>query len=318
MCVVGAHSPTVCSWVRRFAERPIERHRRLSQPCLSAPERRSRRREPIARRVVLEGFDKHYRLFRATSARGQGALRGRRLGGGCSGRSRNGSASTTSASASASTALARRVRRRVARATRRGGRRSSPTSGCSSSTASRSSPRRSSTRCSRGSCRASYYRQRPDLRARGDLDRVHRVRPADLPLLLPGRRTVCANASSRSSATSAGTGRSPTSSATSTSCSARSTSSPGGLDAPRAEPPDPGAELRLLPQQGRLRGRQDRQRPRRAALRRPRPARRDGRLVLDAILLDAGAAQRPLLALARLLHGRHGGAVRLRRVPAAR
>ena len=42
------------------------------------------------------------------------------------------------------------------------------------------------------------------------------------------------------------------------------------VDAPRAELPDPGAELGLLPQQGRLRDRQVRQRPRRAAVRRRR------------------------------------------------
>ena len=35
---------------------------------------------------------------------------------------------------------------------------------------------------------AQLLRQRPGLRPRGDLDRVHRVRPADLPQLLPERR----------------------------------------------------------------------------------------------------------------------------------
>ncbi len=56
---------------------------------------------------------------------------------------------------------------------------------------------------------------------------------------------------------------------------ARPRGAPGrAVDAPRAELPDPGAELGPLPQQGRIRVRQARQRPRRAALRRPRPARR--------------------------------------------
>ena len=71
---------------------------------------------------------------------------------------------------------------------------------------------------------AQLLRQRAHLRPRGDLDRVHRARPADLPQLLPERRRRAASASRSSSATSAGAGRSPTSTATSTTCCARSTS----------------------------------------------------------------------------------------------
>ena len=94
--------------------------------------------------------------------------------------------------------------------------------------------------------------QRPHLRPRHDLDRADRLRPADLPQLLPGPDAVSATASAASSATSAGPSRSPTSSATSTGCveSARRAVGP-----PRAEPPDPGARLGLLPEQGRLRAR---------------------------------------------------------------
>ena len=68
-----------------------------------------------------------------------------------------------------------------------------------------------------------------------------------------------------------GASPSPISSATSTGCS-RLVGEP--LDPPRAEPPDPGARLGLLPEQGRLRAREDRQRARRAAVRRSRPPRR--------------------------------------------
>ena len=71
--------------------------------------------------------------------------------------------------------------------------------------------------------------QRLRVRAGRDLDRVHRVRPADLPELLPRRGGPAGGARSRSSPTSAGAGRSPISSATSTSscrrCSSTSTAS---------------------------------------------------------------------------------------------
>ena len=88
----------------------------------------------------------------------------------------------------------------------------------------------------------------------------------------PARR-----ASSGSSSTSAGSGRSPTSTATSTTCSRALDERPAGpWTHLEREPPDPGARLGLLPQQGRLRGRQDHQRPRRAAVRRSGPARRVG------------------------------------------
>ncbi len=62
----------------------------------------------------------------------------------------------------------------------------------------------------------------------GDLDRVHRVRPADLPQLLPDADGEREPASRSSSATSAGAGRSPTSTATSATCCARSTSGRAG------------------------------------------------------------------------------------------
>ena len=87
------------------------------------------------------------------------------------------------------------------------------------------------------------------------------------------------------------------------------------VDAPRAELPDPGAELRPLPEQGRIRVRQARQRPRGASVRRPGPARRGRPARAGHDPARPTADPRPLLALARLFHGGHGGAVRLRRVP---
>ncbi len=127
---------------------------------------------------------------------------------------------------------------------------------------------------------------------------------------------ACASASSASSSTSAGSGPSPTSSATSIACCARSTSTERRLAAPRAEPPDAGARLGVLPQQGRLRVRQDRQRPRGAAVRRARAPRRRRPARARRDPARPAADQHLLLALARVLHGRHGRAVRLRPVPA--
>ncbi len=120
-------------------------------------------------------------------------------------------------------------------------------------------------------------RQRPDLRPRGHLDRVHRVRPADLPQLLPEVDGNRRRASSACSATSAGAGRSPTSSATSSGSSRALAERPDGarVDAPRAEPPDPGAGLgRSTATRPRTCSASSSTATRRAAVRRPDPPRR--------------------------------------------
>ena len=153
--------------------------------------------------------------------------------------------------------------------------------------------------------------QRLRLRAGRGLDRVHRVGSADLPQLLPRRARACGPRCSRSSPTSAGAGRSPTSSATSTSscapCSSTSTAS--------GRRPSPNYQLQVLGSAfyrnkaayviGKIvngdaetavrRSRAPRRR--RPARARHGPVRRRGHLG-------------PLLALARVLHGRHGRARR--------
>ena len=89
------------------------------------------------------------------------------------------------------------------------------------------------------------------------------------------------------------------------------------MDAPRAEPPGPGAELapstatRPPTWSGRS---STATRSCRSSCRSCTTARGGSRSTRSCSSQDAD--QRPLLALARLLHGRHGGAVRLRRVPA--
>ncbi len=129
--------------------------------------------------------------------------------------------------------------------------------------------------------------------------------------------TASGSASRGSSATSAGAGRSPTSTVTSTTCCARSPSGPAD--------------------RGRTSSRTTRSRCSNSAFYRNKAAYVFGKIVnghdelpfVVAVLHDGGrpararhdparpaADQRPLLALARVLHGRHGGAVRLRRVPA--
>ena len=91
---------------------------------------------------------------------------------------------------------------------------------------------------------------------------------------------------------------------------------PEGHAGARGQFPDPGAGLGLLPQQGRLHHRQGDQRRHRIPVRDPRPARRR-RQALPRHHPARRLADRPaLLAVARLFHGRHGSAVRLRPVPA--
>ena len=273
MCVVDAHLPTVCSW------RTTGRLRLSAQRSPDDAAHRS----PT---VLIEGFDRHYRLFRATSARRRSASR-QAPGRSSSTRCRSASASTTSASRECVDrlraefdvdALDRRDLARGEAPLHRPARRAQP-----------ARARRDVLQLGDQADPAAHLlRQRPDLRPRRDLDRVHRVRPADLPQLLPERRRGAASASRSCSATSAGAGRSPTSTATSTACSRALAERPGGpWHAPRAELPDPGAPLGLLPQQGRLRVRQARQRPR-ASCRSSIPVLHDadGRLEVDAILLD--------------------------------
>ena len=186
MCVVGAHSPTVC---HGRGGMPTDSRIRLSQPSAASARFARRRADSDAARaiaaVLIEGFDKHYRLFRATSAAGEGALRG-----GAPGRRPQQAVQERirfydERVARVRRPAARRVRRRVARRSRPGRRRSSPTSACSSTT---SQPELAETFFNSVITRI-LRRTYSDndlifVRAR-DLDRVHRVRPADLPQLLP-------------------------------------------------------------------------------------------------------------------------------------
>ena len=251
-----AHSPTVCSWQGRHATEP----------------RRGRGASIAA--VLIEGFDRHYRLFRATSAQAKERFERGGLGRGAAG------------GAGADPLLRRarpRVRRPAARAsstldaldaTRPGGRPSSTTSGCSSTT---SQPELAET----------FFNSvitRILRRTYSDNDLIF-VRAAisteyiesDPPIYrsyypdVDGERDCFAPRLPRLRLEPA---RSPISTRDLDRVLARSRSARRAVDAPRAEPPDPGAPLGLLPQQGRLRVRQGRQRPRRAAVRRPGPARR--------------------------------------------
>ena len=93
---------------------------------------------------------------------------------------------------------------------------------------------------------------------------------------------------------------------------------------PRALPPGQaarqlpaaGAVGPVLSQQGRLRGRQDHQRLHRAALRAADPARQRGQVLHRRGAVRRGRPADALQLRARLLHGRHGGALGLCAVPA--
>ena len=89
----------------------------------------------------------------------------------------------------------------------------------------------------------------------------------------------------------------------------------GRLDAAR-QLPDPGAELALLSKQGRLPGRQDRQRLHRGALCAGHPAHRRRPAGHRHRDVPRGRAAHPVQLCARVLHGRHGDSQRLRAVPA--
>ena len=164
---------------------------------------------------------------------------------------------------------------------------------------------------------ASHLRaQRLHLRARRGLDRVHRVGSAHLPQLLPGRDGPGGDPSPPVRRLRlAATVRRPR--------SRRRPRRPGpararGRDVAGAgaEPSDPGAELRLLPQQGGPRRRQGGGRPPGDPVRRPRAPRRRRPPRARHDPARRGLDQHRLLALARLLHGRHGRALGLRAVPA--
>ena len=95
----------------------------------------------------------------------------------------------------------------------------------------------------------------------------------------------------------------------------------GGRRAARPVPdahqlPDPGAGLAVLPQQGRLRRRQGHQRLLRDPVRAADPARREGQAGHRHGALRRGRPAAAVQLRARLLHGRDGGAVGLRALPA--
>ena len=164
----------------------------------------------------------------------------------------------------------------------------------------------------------SYYDNELIFVRAGDLDRVHRVRPADLPQLLPERRRAAGVLRAPVRATSAGAGRSPTSTATSTACCARSRS---GRAAPWTHL-EPNHQIQVLEL-----GASTATRRRTCSARSstattscrsssPSSTTRDGAARAGHDPARPAADQHALLALARLLPRRHGGAVRHRRVPA--
>ena len=172
---------------------------------------------PIGRQIaetLIDGFDRHYRLFRATSAAAKdrfdeadwaGIQRAMRE------RIRFYDDRVAESVAPAARRLPRDVARRrdlaggkapLHRAARR-----PQAAGTRRDVLQLGRPARA---------RQHLLAQRLHLRPRGGLDGVHRVRPADLPQLLPAGARPAGDAPSRSSATSAGRDRSPTSTATST------------------------------------------------------------------------------------------------------
>ena len=84
----------------------------------------------------------------------------------------------------------------------------------------------------------------------------------------------------------------------------------------RVQPPDPGAVVAVLPQPDRVHRRARRQRRPRLPVRRADQARRRGQALLRRAAHGRRRPRDPVLGEPRLLPGRHGSAVRLRRLPA--
>ena len=224
---------------------------------------------------MVEGFDRHYRALPRDERDGEGALRGGGLGGRAAGRE-------------GADPLLRRARARVRRAAHGGVRRrarSTTTPGGSAKLlyigllVDHKRPELAETFFNSVVTRVLRPHLRPQrlrVRAGRDLDRVHRVRPADLPQLLPGRGRRCGRRFARHlRATSAGAVPfADLDRDVEYVVRALARALRRRVAAARAELPGAGARLGLLPQQGRLRRREDRQRQRRDALRRPRAPRR--------------------------------------------
>ena len=157
--------------------------------------------------VMIEGFDRHYRLFRATSAGAKERFEVADWAGGAAG-------------GAGADPLLRRARAGVRRAAARRSStpaRSTTRSGAGEAALHRPARRPQAARARRdvlqlgrhAGAAADVRPQRLHVRARRGLDRVHRVGPADLPELLPRRARPARRRCSTPSPTSAGAGRSP-------------------------------------------------------------------------------------------------------------
>ena len=153
------------------------------------------------------------------------------------------------------------------------------------------------------------------VRPPGGLDRAHRRRPAFIPFVLsaPARAAACADrhrARLPSRTALCRFSRRPRQS---------SGRVPAALSAPvpaRGEPSDPGAIEPVLPQSHRLRRRARDQRLQRASVRRADQARCRRPALCRCAADGPRAARVAVLRQPRVLPGRHGGAIGVRRVPA--
>ena len=216
--------------------------------------------------VLIEGFDKHYRLFRKTTGRRSVASSGRR-GPRHSARCRSESASTTSASARTSSGCAPSSISTLSMLPP-GGRSSSAISGLVDHHQPELAETFFNSVITRILRRTYSDNDLIFVRATISTDQIE----SDLPIYrsyYPGESGL-RECFRRSLATSAGPSLRPPRARPRPPARGRRRA----LGPPGAEPPDPGARLGLLPEQGRLRAREDRERAPGAAVRRPRPPRR--------------------------------------------
>ena len=272
--------------------------------------------------AMLEGFNRHYRLFPRRRAAGQAAVRERRLARAARAHA-SASSSTTSACSRrwrASSASSTWPRSRTPSAMRCGSRSSCTTSGCSPTTTSPSG--RDLLQLGLHEAPApQLLPQRLHLRAPGVSTEYMDSDPPVLPQLLPdggpARDAAPDRHRLRARVPLGGPrARRATHRAGGVRGASQRRSVPAAL-ARGAQFPDPGAVVAVLPQQGRLHRRQDHQRLRGSRRSRCRSCTtRAASSCIDTALFGEDDLRCCSQLRARLLHGRHGGAVGLRAVPA--
>ena len=267
-------------------------------------------------KAMVDGFNRHYRLFRTESAPRQAPLRDGRL-----------------ARPAAGAARAHRVLRPAgegsddpAREGIQGRRAADGRVAAGQAALHRPAGGPPPARAGRDLLQLGHHQdtaphalpQRLHLRAPGRFHRIHRERrarrAAHLPLVLPhARKPGRDDRAHHRQLPAAAPVRGPGARRRLRAAGDERAAGPGQA---AGQLPDPGAVVAVLPQQGRVRGGQDHQRLQRDAVRAADPAQQARQARHRRLPVRRGRAAGPVLVRARLLHGGHGDPVGVRAVPA--